>query len=101
MFGISFPELLIIACVGFVLIKPTDLPTISKYYKLISKKLLVVKNEATKMLGTFHDMFNEADEPEHKMIKGDDGKFYEAFDISELKLPKKRKRAPRSKAKEV
>jgi Sec-independent protein translocase protein TatA len=99
MFGISLPELFIIACVVLVLVKPSDLPIIAKYYKIIFTKLTSLKKEAQKLYNSVHKAIlgeEEDNEEEKKFIRGQDGKLYEAFDIKDLKIPRSQK-SPKKK----
>lgn len=93
MFGVGFVELLVILCIGFILLKPSDLPTLAIYYKIITKKLFAIKKEVGGVFGSLNTLLLDEDKnkEETRMIKGIDGKMYESFDINELKPRRKRK----------
>lgn len=88
MFGISLPELFIIFCVILILVRPADLPTIAKYYKIATKKARYLKLEAGKLYGSIHNALIGPDEDNKRFVLGVDGKMHEAFDIDELKRSK-------------
>lgn len=71
MFDLSLSEILLVLLAIIILCKPEDLPEIMKTLGKFYGKIKVYTNEIL-------DAFNE---PKIKQIKGDDGKFYEAYDI--------------------
>jgi sec-independent protein translocase protein TatB len=78
MFGFSFAEILLVALVAFIFIKPEDLTEIMRTLGKFAGKIKAYSNEIT-------DLFDDK-KTESKITKvlGDDGKFHVAFDVSEL-----------------
>lgn len=98
MFGISLPELFTIVCVILVLVRPVDMPVLVRYYKAAIKKVWYFQKEATTLNKSFNQsLLGEYEEDKH-FVRGDDGKFYQAFDINELKSNKKARSSHGKKA---
>jgi Tat protein translocase TatB subunit len=89
MFDFSFAELLLVIVVGVVFIGPKDLPVV---IKAISKAMRILRDFSHEVKQAFEDISRESGlhetkqelEAEMRMIKGDDGKYYEAYDIKHI-----------------
>ncbi len=89
MFDISFAELLLIIVTAVVFIGPRELPAVARAVARAMRALRSLYNEARK---SFDDLAREtglkdtadAIHTEMRLIKGDDGKLYESYDISHL-----------------
>jgi sec-independent protein translocase protein TatB len=81
MFDFSFAELALTVIVAVIFIGPKELPVI---IKTISKLVRSFKALTSEIRGVFDDISRESgvDEiaKEIRMIKGDDGNMYEAYD---------------------
>ncbi len=102
MLGISLPEFLIITCIAIILVKPTDLPIIAKYYRMCLNKIASLKKEANTLYHLVQGSILEDKEKDGlvKYVRGNDGKMHEAFDIKEYLVKSKvlKKRTRKSKA---
>ena len=86
MFDFSFAEIALIVIVCVVFIGPKDLPVV---IKTVGKAMRGVRSLTKEIRAAFDDLSKEsglndvADEihNEIKMIKGDDGKFYESYEV--------------------
>jgi sec-independent protein translocase protein TatB len=82
MFDISFAELLLIVVVAVVFIGPKELPHV---IRAVAKALRAIKSVTNEIKKTFDDLAEESGiKPEIKMIQGDDGNWYESYDVSHL-----------------
>lgn len=96
MFDISFGELLVVAVLGVIFIGPKELPVV---VRAVARAVFKFKQFMHEVRGVVDDLADEAGvndikremEEEFsrdiKMIKGDDGEYYEAYDISDF-VPK-------------
>lgn len=92
MFDFSFAELALIVVVMVVFIGPKEMPAV---VRAIVKAMRSVKALGHEVRGAFDELSRESGltditgdiEREVKMIKGDDGKFYESYDMAALKNP--------------
>ena len=95
MFGISFSELLVVTFIAIVFIKPEEygriIASVRGFYQNISKAYSVGKRELENIKKEFDikdaddaikKEIAEAEEAVKKIV-GDDGKEYDAYDISE------------------
>lgn len=89
MLDFSLAELLLIAVVAVVFIGPKDMPVV---LRAVARGLAHVKSLAAEFKQLFDELAQESGvrdferdvEREMKMITGDDGQEYEAYDISDL-----------------
>jgi Tat protein translocase TatB subunit len=92
MFNFSFAELLLIVVVAVVFIGPKDLPIV---IKTVAKFVKTMRNFSHEIKAAFDEVAHEvgvADikqsfEAEMQMIKGDDGKMYESYQVPASTLP--------------
>jgi Sec-independent protein translocase protein TatA len=88
MFGISFSELLVVLFFGLLFFKPQEygrvIGTLKSFYNSVMKAYDAGKKEFDGLKGelSLQDEIDEAEEHIKKIV-GDDGKEYEAYDISE------------------
>jgi len=87
MFGISFSELITIALIAVVLLKPKDLPYIMKGFKKFYRKIMQFKEDMRPYYGEFYKEVEE----EVRYVLDDKGVAHEAHDISEWKEKKRNK----------
>jgi len=88
MFDISLGELILVVLVAVVFIGPKELPTV---IRAIAKTLRMLKHLSNEVRKTFDDLAKESgikdemDKMDHeiRMIKGDDGNWYEAYQPKE------------------
>jgi len=86
MFDFSFAEIALIVIVCVVFIGPKDLPVI---IRAVAKAMRSVKSLGREISAAFDDLAKESGlketaesfEKEINMIKGDDGKMYESYQI--------------------
>lgn len=89
MFDLSFAELLLIIVTAVVFIGPKELPAVVRAVAKATRALRSLYNEMRK---GFDDLARESGlketadsiNTEMRLIKGDDGKLYESYDISNL-----------------
>lgn len=89
MFDFSLAELLLVIVVGVVFIGPKDLPVV---IKAVSKAMRTLRDFSHEVKQAFEDISRESGlqetkqalETEMRLIKGDDGKYYEAYDIKHI-----------------
>jgi len=89
MFDLSFAELALIVVVAVMFIGPKELPVV---IKAIAKVMRGVRSLAKEMRSLFDDIAKESGlddtaaeiNRETKMIMGDDGKMYEAYNVSHM-----------------
>lgn len=100
MFDISWGELLLLAALGVVFIRPDDLPAVMR---VVVKAFRQVKRMAEELRDAFDDLAEESgikdEEREWKrttrMITGDDGTLYEAHEVEALdELPRHKGQQP-------
>jgi Tat protein translocase TatB subunit len=92
MFDFSFGELLLLAIVALVFIGPKELPAV---LKAVAKALAYLKSMSRELKGAMDDLARESGlkdaqaeiEREMRMITGDDGKQYPAYDINDFLPP--------------
>ena len=89
MFDFSLGEVALVAVVGMVFIRPKDLPVVVRavakvmnYFKALSKEVKDAFNEVARDAGV--DDLKQTLDTEMRLIKGDDGKFYEAYDVKHI-----------------
>jgi Sec-independent protein translocase protein TatA len=86
MLGISFYEFIIVAIVACVVIRPKDVPTVIKFFKVLYKKFMKLKKEILSYYKEFHDeVIDEEVEEENGFILDEQGVLQKTYDISELK----------------
>lgn len=82
MFDISFSELLVVAVVGVLVLRPEDLPALMRRLRDLKRAWqdtsAAVRREVDEVFGA-----EELREP-IRLIEGDDGTLYEAYDVSTL-----------------
>src|SRR5208282_4037413 len=86
MFDFSFAEIALIVIVAVVFIGPKELPVV---IKAVAKALRAIRSLANEIRQAFEELGREsglnetAEEFKHEitMIRGDDGKMYEAYDV--------------------
>ncbi|MEZ5690979.1 MAG: hypothetical protein R3D71_04860 [Rickettsiales bacterium] len=91
MFDLSISEILLVAIIGIVFIKAEDLPVVMKSVVSAIRKL---RSFADEIRRTFSEISREAGiedmekeiNADIKMIKGDDGKYYESYSIDNIEL---------------
>ena len=89
MLDFSFAELALIVIVAVVFIGPKELPVV---VRAVAKAMRVMRGLAKEVRAGFDELADETglkethDEikKEVHMIKGDDGKFYEAYDMTKI-----------------
>ncbi|MBV8939380.1 MAG: twin-arginine translocase TatA/TatE family subunit [Alphaproteobacteria bacterium] len=92
MFDFSLAEILLIVVVAVVFIGPKDMPVA---IRAVARGLAQLRGFAREMKQAFDDVARESGlheahdgfQKEVKMITGDDGRQYEAYDISHLSPP--------------
>lgn len=92
MFDLSFAEIVIIAVVALVVIKPEDFPVVMKAAGGFLRK---IKNIAGDFMGIFDDITSDSSDKESKTrnIVDLDGNIQKTYDVSELaELTKKKKK---------
>src|SRR5579864_5104433 len=85
----SFAELALIVIVAVVFIGPKELPVV---VRVVAKGLRAMRNLVGELRQAFDELTREsglketadAFESEVRMIKGDDGKLYESYDIADF-----------------
>lgn len=84
MFDLSLLELAVIAGVGLLIIKPEDMPQVVRGIKSALRYIRDLWSEVS-------DVFSLDDEPKSdtKMIKGDDGRWYESYAVDDEPEEKK------------
>lgn len=88
MFDLSLTELALIVVVAVVFIGPKELPAV---IRAIAKAMKNLRGLARDIRGAFDDLAKESGvkaitdefESDVRMIKGDDGKWYESYDLPE------------------
>lgn len=75
MFDLSLGEVLLVLVAALLCIGPKEIPTVARGFVSFFRSLRRVGNE-------IKSAFNEIiDEPKTRMIRGDDGKMYESYDL--------------------
>lgn len=93
MFDFSLAELMLVVVVAVVFIGPKDLPVV---LRAIAKGFAHLRSLASELKQAFDDLARESGveetmrevKRETRLITGDDGKHYEAYDIEDF-LPRK------------
>jgi sec-independent protein translocase protein TatB len=81
MFDFSFSELLLVMVVGLVVLGPDELPKVVRYVRNIIRQ---VKSASANIQQQVTELLDDEDlQRATKFIKGDDGKFYAAYDLSD------------------
>jgi sec-independent protein translocase protein TatB len=81
MFDFSFSELLLVMVVGLVVLGPDELPKFVRYVRNIIRQ---VKSASANIQQQVTELLDDEDlQRATKFIKGDDGKFYAAYDLSD------------------
>lgn len=81
MFDVSFGELAFVLVVAIVAIGPKELPTV---LRAVGRWMSQWKGLMRELREGWDELTGELDDlPPHR-IKGDDGKYYEAYDVSDL-----------------
>lgn len=82
MFDFSLSELLVICVVGLVVLGPKELPTVARSLR---DAIRYVKRMSASVQSHINDVLDEDDgRGIGNLVKGDDGMFYEAFDMDDL-----------------
>lgn len=89
MFDFSFAELLLVIVVAVVFIQPKDFPVV---IKTIAKAMVALRGIMHDIKQAFDDISRESGitdvketlDAEMRLIKGDDGKMYESYQVSPL-----------------
>lgn len=89
MFDFSFAELLLVIVVAAVFIQPKDFPVV---IKAIAKAMKTLRGFMHDIKQTFDDISRESGiadvketlDTEMRLIKGDDGKMYESYQVPPL-----------------
>lgn len=85
MFDLSLGELVLIAVVVVVCIGPRELPTV---LRAVAKAMRSLRSLGAEIRAAFDELAEESGvkdlERDITMIKGDDGRFYESYDMSKL-----------------
>ncbi len=90
MFDFSLSELLVICVVGLVVLGPKELPTVAR---AVRDAIRYVKRMSASVQSHINDVLDEDDRKGlTNLIKGDDGTFYEAFDVNELLIDEPKKK---------
>ncbi len=85
MFGISFPELLVVLCIIMLVLKPKDIKGVIKSYKTLQRQFLSFKKECSRTFDTLTDEhLTEKDKTPH-LVMDEQGKTHIAYDIEEIK----------------
>lgn len=83
MFDFSFAELLVVMVVGLVVLGPDELPKAARYVRDIIRQ---VKSAGANIQQQVTEMLDDEDlKQASNFIKGDDGKFYAAYDTTIIK----------------
>ena len=83
MFDLSLAEIMLVVVVAVVFIGPKELPVV---LRAIAKGIRALKGVSREVKKTFNDLAEQAGiNDEIRMIKGDDGKWYESYPISSLR----------------
>jgi len=86
MFDLSLAEIILIVVVALVFIGPKELPVV---VRAVARAIKGMKSLAAEIRAAFDDLAEESGvkdmqkelDAEVRMIKGDDGKWYEAYDV--------------------
>jgi sec-independent protein translocase protein TatB len=82
MFDLSFAELALIVIVAVIFIGPKDLPVV---LRALSKAMRYMRHLGRELKQAFDDLSRESGiadiERDMRLIKGDDGKLYESYDL--------------------
>ncbi len=89
MFDLSFAEVALVVIVAIIFIRPEDMPVI---IRAVAKAMRSMRSLAGEVRAAFDELSREsglkdvADEvsSEMRMIRGDDGKLYESFDLEKM-----------------
>ncbi len=82
MLGISFGEIFLVVLVALFLFKPQELKSLLPSIKHFITQLKDMNKNISKILS---DMYQEIDNTDMmNKILGDDGQYYESYDVSEL-----------------
>jgi sec-independent protein translocase protein TatB len=89
MFDLSFAEVLLIVVVTVIFIGPKDLPVV---VRAIARAMRSMRSLASELKQAFDELGKESGiqdvtdtlNEEVRLIKGDDGQFYEAHDVEKL-----------------
>ncbi len=88
MFDFSFAELLVICVVGLLVLGPKELPAVVRALRNVMRR---IKQTTAALQAQINEVLDDDELQEaKKLIKGDDGTLYEAFDLSDIELDKKR-----------
>ena len=86
MFDLSLAELALIVIVAVIFIGPKDVPVV---LRAISKGMRQLRQLGRELRQAFDELSREAGvaeiERDMRLIKGDDGKMYESYDIPKTK----------------
>ncbi len=89
MFDFSFGELLVVVVCALLFIGPKDMPVVIRAIAGAMKAIRGLASDVTKMFDELAKESGVADiketlEKDITLIKGDDGKMYEAYDVRKL-----------------
>jgi Tat protein translocase TatB subunit len=89
MFDLSLGEVALVVLVGVVFIGPKELPTVIRacakvfaYMRGLARDVRQAVDDMAREVGV--DDIKNTLQSDIKLIKGDDGKFYESYDVSHL-----------------
>lgn len=99
MFDFSFAEILVVVVVAVIFIGPKELPVV---LRALARGMRWVKQTTRELKAAFDDLAQESGlgeakkevEREISWITGDDGKRYQAYDISDFLPPEPEKKEP-------
>ncbi|TAF13347.1 MAG: hypothetical protein EAZ74_05935 [Alphaproteobacteria bacterium] len=85
MFELSFGEILVVVLVGLVVLGPEELPVVARSVRRMWRSLHQTTHDIQQQVMQIIDD-PEMEEPLKpvSLIRGDDGTYYEAYDVSEL-----------------
>ncbi len=92
MFDISFGELILVVAIAIIFLKPEDVP---KVLRAVAKAIRWVKETSREFTSIFDDLAKESGIKDIErdltikptLVKGDDGKYYEAYDLANIPSP--------------
>ena len=93
MFDLSLGEIMLVVVAAVIFIGPKELPVVIKALAGAMQSIRSLMNE---LRGVFDDLAKESGftetkqalEKEVRMIKGDDGQYYESYDMQNVMTPK-------------
>jgi Tat protein translocase TatB subunit len=83
MFDIAFSELLVVVAAGLVILGPDELTNVARHIRGFVRG---VRSHTSSLQQQINEILDDVP-TKTTLIKGDDGKFYEAFDLSDIIKP--------------